>query len=112
MNLPKTKSQWQKAASSETFEEPKRRENDDINTQKLHVGENPMNTHLRNVSGLNSASKIQNAHYLTTRILWDFVPVNKLVESSLLSTHPTNEADEEVSQRTRCLENIQRRYQG
>lgn len=72
-----------------------------INTQKLHVGENPINAHLKDVSGWNSASKIQNAHNLTTRILWDFVPVNKLVESCLLSTHPTNEADEEVSQRIR-----------
>lgn len=95
MNLPKTKSQWQKAASSETFEEPKRRENDDINTQKLHVGEKPINVHLRDLSGWNSASKIQDAHYLMARIPWDFVPVHKLSASGVLSkSRLKKEADE------------------
>lgn len=95
VNLPKTKSKWQKAASSEKFEEPKQRDNDDINAQKLHVGENPIDVHLRDLSEWKSASKILGAHFLTTRILWNFVPVHKLSESSLLSkTHLTKEANE------------------
>ena len=95
MNLPKTKSEWQKAASSEKFKEPKRRDNDVINAQKLHVGERPVDVHLRDLSGWNSASKIQDTHFLTTRILWNFVPVHKLSESSLLSkSHLTKEADQ------------------
>lgn len=95
VNLPKTKSEWQKAASSEKFEEPKQRGNDDINAQNLHVGENPIDVHLRDPSEWMSASKIQDAHFLTTRILWNFVSVHKLSESSLLSkTHLTKEANE------------------
>lgn len=80
MDLPKSTAQWKAAAESTYFKDPlqddehheRLRRQQNVNLDKLHVGESVSDVHPRDLSGWESASKIQRSHFLTTRILWDF----------------------------------------
>lgn len=72
----------------------------------LHVGEHPADLSIREVGGWNSASEVKRAHYLTARIIWEFYPVQELLEESLesygisseVSSYVTGHLEEEDSE--------------
>ncbi|KAJ9302332.1 hypothetical protein DTO271G3_1198 [Paecilomyces variotii] len=75
ISLPKTPAEWREKAAKEVIQPPPRRSPDDnsgeqrVYAPSLHVGEKSIDVPLMNLSGWNSASKIQFSHFLTTRTL-------------------------------------------
>lgn len=92
---PKSIAQWKGSANNTYFENPAKNVNTTTeqqeeqtdqrhtNPKKLHIGEKVADVKFRDISGWNSASKVQFSHYLTTRIVWEYKPLAKLKASSL-----------------------------
>ncbi|PYI11744.1 hypothetical protein BO78DRAFT_382401 [Aspergillus sclerotiicarbonarius CBS 121057] len=85
--LPQTPAQWEKYVTRETIQAPRDSIKRKMTTEEisnLHVGEHPINLSIRDLSGWQSASEVKLAHFLTTRILWKFVPLDSLKRGGLL----------------------------
>ncbi|KAF7116126.1 hypothetical protein CNMCM5793_004146 [Aspergillus hiratsukae] len=81
IDLPSTPSEWRKMARNEAIPAPSNARLNAMTAEEraaLHLKENPINLSLRDLGGWPSASSMTKPHFLTTRILWQFVTKDQL----------------------------------
>ena len=98
VKFPKSIAQWKRLANSAYFENPAKKVNPateqqglaeeyiderHINPKKLHIGKKMADVKFHDISGWNSASKVQLSHYPTPGILWENRSLVALKASSL-----------------------------
>ena len=106
VNLPKTPSEWRKAAEETTFEDPSEDKEDaakgekkrkHLNPEKMHAGKRVIDVSLRDLSGWNSASKIQKSHFLAARILWHFKPLGDMTTDYARNSMKLSDSVDQIS---------------